>query len=263
MVGSDSVVPVVGPLSTSLEGINLFMQTIIAAKPWLYEPSVLPFPWRAEATTIQPGSRLKVAVLWDDGVVKPHPPVTRALSEVLERLRAMPNIQVVEWEPYKHDEAWSIIASLYFCDGAAEETASIDASSEPWLPLSTHIIKDNEHVKRHTIEELWFWQAKREAYRTEYARRWNETGSKNTLTAELEGMVDVILCPAGPSAAPLLNTAKWWGYTSQWNLLDYPALVFPVTKVDSSKDLADLSYTPRNERDRYNWELCEPSREIA
>ena len=259
MAGSDHIIPVIGPLSTSLEGIKVFMRTIIAAKPWLYEPSLLPLPWKEGAAAIEPGSKLKVAVLWDDGVVKPHPPVTRALREVSERLKALPNVEVVDWEPYEHEEAWSIIASLYFCDGAAEETASIDASGEPWLPLSTNIIKDNPYVKRHTMEELWFWQGKREAYRSEYARRWNETGRRRSPTAEPEEMVDVILCPVGPSAAPLLNTAKWWGYTSQWNLLDYPALVFPVSKVDPTIDLTDRSYTPRNEKDRYNWDLCELS----
>lgn len=42
-------------------------------------------------------------------------------------------------------------------------------------------------------------------------------------------MVDVILCPVGPGAAPPVDNAKYWGYTSQWNLLDYPSLVFPVS----------------------------------
>ena len=49
-------------------------------------------------------------------------------------------------------------------------------------------------------------------------------------------MVDVILSPVGPGAAPKLGTSKWWGYTSQWNLLDYPSVVFPVCKVDKLRD---------------------------
>ena len=69
-------------------------------------------------------------------------------------------------------------------------------------------------------------------------------------------MVDVILCPAGPGAAPPLDCARYWGYTSQWNLLDYSALIFPVTKVDQQKDLKDTSYEPRNDKDAYNHNLC-------
>lgn len=68
-------------------------------------------------------------------------------------------------------------------------------------------------------------------------------------------MVDVILCPVGPGAAPPLDCARYWGYTSQWNILDYPALVFPVTKVDTAVDKIDESYKPRNEKDEYNHQL--------
>jgi len=68
-------------------------------------------------------------------------------------------------------------------------------------------------------------------------------------------MVDVILSPVGPGAAPKLGTSKWWGYTSQWNLLDYPALVFPVDQVSLDKDSERVDYEPRNERDQFNWDL--------
>lgn len=65
-------------------------------------------------------------------------------------------------------------------------------------------------------------------------------------------MVDVILCPADPGVAPLLDCSRYWTYTSQWNLLDYPALVFPVTKVDPVIDVWDQGYVPMNEQDRHN-----------
>ena len=59
--------------------------------------------------------------------------------------------------------------------------------------------------------------------------------------------MDVILCPYQQSAAPLLETSHYWGYTSIWNLLDYPAAVFPVSKVDPKLDNEQSSsYTPRS-----------------
>lgn len=100
---------------------------------------------------------------------------------------------------------------------------------------------------------MWAACVKRDAYRAEYAALWNSTASSPTL----EDQVDVILCPVGPGAAPKLETGKWWGYTSQWNLLDYPALVFPVDKVDVVKDGGKVEHMPRNERDRFNWDLWE------
>lgn len=72
----------------------------------------MPFPWKEEDAS--KGKKLKVAVLWDDGVVKPHPPVLRALNEVVEKLKAKGNVEVVEWKPYKHDLAWEIIVGSFF-----------------------------------------------------------------------------------------------------------------------------------------------------
>lgn len=262
MIGSEHIVPVIGPLSTSLDGIKIFMKTIIDSKPWLTETSLLPFPWRDGVDQLQPGAgrRLKVAVLWDDGIVKPHPPVQRALKEVVQKLKGKQDVEIVEWKPYKHDVAWEIIASLYFCDGAQEESEAIDASGEPWRPLSEFIIKDNPCVKSHSIRDMWGWTAKREEYRRAYAQVWNETATGIGPDGEQEGAVDVILCPVGPGAAPPLNHAKYWGYTAQWNLLDYPALVFPVTKVDQELDVVDGDYKPRNEKDEWNHKLCKLGR---
>ncbi len=75
-------------------------------------------------------------------------------------------------------------------------------------------------------------------------------------------IVDAILCPVGPGAAPPLGNSKYWPYTSQWNLLEYPAAVFPVTFVDQGLDLKDESYLPRNARDRFNHDLYEPSKYV-
>ena len=107
MIGSEAIIPTIGPLSTSLEGCKLFIKAIIDAKPWYKEPAILPIPWKEE--NFFAGKKLKVAVLWDDGVVKPHPPVTRALKQVVEKLKEKRNVEIVEWRPYKHDLGWELI----------------------------------------------------------------------------------------------------------------------------------------------------------
>ena len=60
----------IGPLSTTLDGVKLFMKTVLAAKPWTDDPSLVPLGWRDEKSYLQreSGNRLKVAVLWNDGV---------------------------------------------------------------------------------------------------------------------------------------------------------------------------------------------------
>ena len=259
MLGQEQIVAVIGPMSTSLEGVKLFMKTVIAAKPWLVESSLIPFPWRDQETYLgkNPGTKLKVGIIWDDGIVKPHPPVIRALKEIVNKLKEVRGVEVVNWKPYKHDEAWEIIASLYFCDGANEEKEAIEASGEPWRPLSEFIIKENPHVKHHSVADLWDWTMRREKYRRAYAKVWNNTAAGTGENGVLEGTVDVILCPVGPGAAPPIGQAKYWCYTSQWNLLDYPALVFPVSKVDSKVDVIEKDYKPMNAKDEFNYKLCE------
>ncbi|KAF2454224.1 putative glutamyl-tRNA amidotransferase subunit A [Lineolata rhizophorae] len=262
MMGQEQIVPVIGPLSTSLEGVRLFMRACLRQRPWVRFPSLLPLPWRegegwertAEGGCVK---KLKVGVLWDDGVVRVHPPVRRALKETVDALKKVEGVEIVEWKPYKHDLAWEIIASLYFCDGASEESEAIAESGEPWRPLSEFIIKQNPFVKKLSVSEIWDWTQKREEYRAAYAQRWNDTATRADENGVPTGAVDVILCPVGPGAAPLLETAKYWGYTSQWNLLDYSALVFPVTKVDPTVDVKEETYNPRNEKDEYNYNLCE------
>ncbi|KAF2246347.1 amidase [Trematosphaeria pertusa] len=240
MAGADVIESVLGPLSTSLTGLTLFMKTIVDAEPWLTEPALIPMPWRdIELPKDRP---LRIGVLWHDGVVRPHPPITRALKMATERLKEK-GVEVTDFEPYLHDEAWAILSSLYFTDGGEEDTEAINSSGEPWRPLSDWIIKDNPCVKKLDVGELTYWLEEREAYRKEYALHWKKSG------------IDALLCPVGPGVAPKHDTAKYWGYTSQWNLLDYPGVVFPVCKVDKEKDRLEEQGKPLSGHDKDNRKL--------
>ena len=103
----------------------MFMKTIIDSKPWIEDPSLLPLPWRGELFEglAGRGGKLKVGVLWNDGIVTPHPPVTRAMHEVVSRLKNSEDVEVVEWKPYKHDLAWE------FCVSHSARTAPSAVSS--------------------------------------------------------------------------------------------------------------------------------------
>jgi amidase len=253
--GPMGIACVAGPLSASRGGLRLVMKTVIDAKPWLTEPSLLPIPWREDRHFT---GKIKIGVLWDDGVVKPHPPVTRALKEVVAKLRGVPGVEIVDWKPYKHEHAWERIASLYYADGAAHNFELFAAGGEPMLPLTQFIVTENEHRKRLQIEDVWELMEKNAEYRKEYAAAWNSTATGVDEGGLPTGMVDVILSPTGPGAAPPVNQARYWGYTAQWNLLDYPAAVFPVTSVQPEVDHAE-EYEPRNSKDEFNYKLCQYS----
>lgn len=115
VIGCETILGTLGPLSPTLGGINLFMKTILAAKPWTGDPSLHQIPWRDNESHIYRDGkkRLTVGVIWDDGVVKPSPPVVRALQETVERLKACSSdVEVIEWKPYQQQEALDILVSL-------------------------------------------------------------------------------------------------------------------------------------------------------
>ncbi|KAJ4366843.1 hypothetical protein N0V83_007371 [Neocucurbitaria cava] len=243
MAGADTVETVLGPLSTSLEGLKIFMKSIIDSQPWLTEPALIPMPWRPY--TIPQDRPLKLGLLWSDDIVRPHPPVNHALQMIAGRLQEQ-GFEVCNFPPYLHDEAWAILASLYYPDGGEADSEDIAKSGEPWRPLSEWIIKENSCVKKLSVGELAYWFEEREAYRKEYALHWNKYG------------IDALLCPVGPGVAPKHNTAKYWNYTSQWNLLDYPGVVFPVCHVDQVEDLSPDYRKYMSGKDEENWKLWDP-----
>ena len=242
MMGEEQVVPVIGPMSTSLKGVKIFMKTLLDQKPWLIEPSLVPMPWKMNSQLRKDSNgkkKLRVGVLSDDGVVKPHPPILRGINSIVAKLKDCPDIEVTDFPPYKHDEAWRIIASLYFGDGASEEKEALATSGEPWRPMSEFIIKENPYVKALTVPEVWDLTIQRETYKAAYTRHWNSIGTgilgpddgqtstfPDVLSVDAEDkMVDVILCPAGPGCAPPLDCARYWAY-------DHQAMCHSVTFAD-------------------------------
>ncbi|CAF1313508.1 unnamed protein product [Rotaria sordida] len=243
-MGRESIIGVLGPLARKREDINLFMKTVLDTEPWLRDPSLVPIPWRS--ISLNP-KNLTIAVMWDDGVVHPHPPVIRALRETVEHLKKS-GIQVIDWKPIDHQKGWDLISALYFCNGAEEERSLMAEVNEKPLPL-TDWINNQPNVKKRNWIEMNELILEREHYRTLYAQIWNER------EVFFNSSIDCLLAPVGPSAAPLHGTAKWWGYTSIWNLLDYPAAIFPVTTVDLVKDQVEVNYKPRNALDSENYKL--------
>jgi len=255
--GADYVQTVLGPLCRTLEGIELFMQTVLDAEPWKLEPALVPLPWRSVDVRPTPARPLRLGVMWHDGVVLPHPPISRALTEFVERVKKLAHVEVVDFEAYKHDEAWAITSSLYFSDGGKADIAALEASGEPWLPLTKWIVETNPCVEELDRNSLEYWLEEKEEYRLEYAKAWNASGVWNAETGRWERTVDALICPVAPGVTTRPGTAKYWYYTSTWNLLDYPAMAFPAGKADKRLDVRVARTTYMSDLDRENWALCE------
>jgi amidase len=144
-----SIPPTQGPLSTSRSGLSLFMKSYLHYQPWIKDDSLVPLPWRT--VTLPP--RLKIAVMWSDGIVTPHPPILRALKHVAQTI-SHSGLDVVEWMPEGHDTCWDITQSLYFEDGGRAVEKILNDGEDKMLPLTRWLLKDNTNVKHQTVEEI-------------------------------------------------------------------------------------------------------------
>lgn len=150
--GKETIGACPGPMAVDRNALDLFMRVAVAAKPWRIDPSLTVKEWTPYKFTSPP----KVAIQWWDGVVQPHPPMTRALREVAEHCRNA-GMEVVDWdcEDLNHQEGWDILSALYFPDGGKEVLNLIAKGGEPVLPLTDFIIKEQPTIKDLTQHELW------------------------------------------------------------------------------------------------------------
>jgi len=120
-------------MANSLSGVKTFMTAVIGSKPWKLDPIVIPKPWSEDEWNLSEhggvGAQLCFAIMWDNGVVKPHPPLVRAMKAVkaaLERaghtgafpLLHLPIFKhdhpVIDWEPHRHLEIYKNAVFLSF-----------------------------------------------------------------------------------------------------------------------------------------------------
>ncbi len=212
MFGNECMPVSPGPICRSARDNAYYFRAMLATSPWLREPYIVPVPWRP----VQPGNRkIRIGVVTDDGIVRPHPPVRAALNTLSYKLSQQADFEVFPWTPYEHARGYEILRRIYFCDGGAENRATIASAGEPVCALSEWIMKPDVVVP-HTIPSLWKAQAERNKYRQDYLTHWNEHPDAP----------DFLLLPVGPGVATKHDTARYWGYTALFNLLDYPACAF-------------------------------------
>ncbi|EXJ81134.1 hypothetical protein A1O3_07422 [Capronia epimyces CBS 606.96] len=245
--GQESIRCVVGPLAAAgVDDLELFQRAVIDQEPWEIETSLAPLPWKRVA----PGKEFTVGILWDDGIVHPHPPITRGLQYAKKKLEAA-GIKVVDWEPFKHDLGWDIVSTLYFPDVAETQRAILAESGEPVLPL-TEWAFNYAKPKPLTVTENWEYNVKREKYRAAYHALMKARG------------VDYILSPTFVGVAPELGTSQYWNYTAIWNILDQPCVVFPTGLVqDPTIDKVEEAYVPRNKQDEREFKKYVPERFVG
>jgi Asp-tRNA(Asn)/Glu-tRNA(Gln) amidotransferase A subunit family amidase len=252
MVGQEGVPSVYSPMAKTLPDLRYFLETVITMKPWEYDFTVHPIPWR----TLSLPSKPRWGVLRDDGIVPPTPAVQRALDTTISALRSRGDDVVELTSTPSCYTALRLASRLLNSDAGETYTShflSFFESNDAGVAILSRIFSLPRFVKRiyafflrmrgdpitagliddlrsRSVPDQWKLVAEREATRAEWF-------------AYLKAQeVDFVLTPAHP--LPGLpegggrDTIGACGYTFLWNLLDYAAGVVPVGKVDARVDAA-------------------------
>ncbi len=85
--GQQAISTTIGILGHSVETLRLVLSSIVSTEPWLRDPYAVSLPWRLDKEgQVQQTQSLNIGFLEHDGIVRPHPPIARALRMVKEAL---------------------------------------------------------------------------------------------------------------------------------------------------------------------------------
>ncbi|KAL2793264.1 amidase signature domain-containing protein [Aspergillus keveii] len=230
------VIATAGPIASSIATIETYMQALSTTETWKVDPRAGPVLWNSAKCSFAAGRKLRIGFITDDGVVRPQPPIIRAVKEVVTALRAAGH-KVLEWDATCHARGFELFEKAVLSDGGAAAKRMTDLSGEPLI----------EGMYIGTAANLLSTPQLHELTSSRYLR-WKEAG------------LDALIMPVTPWVGykpwTWVKSHQYVGYTSIWNLLDWAAFTLPVTTVSRQKDepLDEtwVSYQPRNPSDEFN-----------
>ncbi|KAL1952417.1 hypothetical protein VTO73DRAFT_1566 [Trametes versicolor] len=269
MEGQESISSVLGPMTNSLEGVKLFTKAIIDARPWRKDPLAVRKEWSAREYALGDhgeGGKMCFAIMWDNGLVKPHPPLVRAMEIAKKALEAAGHT-VIDWENHRHLEIFENGQRIFVADDAQDLLNDCALSGEPLIqsmspetdaheyaldePLIRTIVGERRHLSAY---ELWELHKQKRGLRKSYLDHWEATVA-NTGTGR---PVDAIISPAAAYAACPHGCNSDFFYTELCNFLDYTASILPVTTVDKALDQRVAPHTFHNHEDEAVYKLYDP-----
>ncbi|KAL2007218.1 hypothetical protein VTN00DRAFT_8656 [Thermoascus crustaceus] len=249
--GQEHVPSAVGPMARDLDSLRYISKVIADGKPWTMDPRCSPLPWNEAAFQEIQSRPLVIGLILDDGVVKVHPPIQRALLELSAKLKAAGH-EIVSWDASDHLECIQIMDLYYTADGGEDIRRDVAAAGEPFIPHVEALVNRGKPI---SVYEYWQLNKRKVAAQKKYLDKWHAVRSPSGKR------VDILLAPTMPHTAVPHNGCRWVGYTKIWNFLDYSAVTFPVDKVRADKDkLPETPYKPRNELDAWNWNVYDLER---
>lgn len=235
-----------GPMCRSLRDMDLFMRVVLGCKPHLTDPRVVPIPWSGLKSSR--GTFFKIGIIDHDGFIEPQPPVKRAIAWAKEKLSDKTyerRFEIKTFLPYGAQEAWSKVRRAYYPDCGRPMLDAMRDSGEPIHPLTSWITKAAGDLGLQTVQDVNLARRERDEFRIAFAKHWQEQD------------VDIVIGPAFVGPASAHDTAFYWTYTSLYNYVDYPGVVFPTPIKGDAEDEYAADYVPRSDECKHVRELWE------
>ncbi|KAH7000751.1 amidase signature domain-containing protein [Ilyonectria destructans] len=245
-----------GPVCRSLDDLELFTSIINAYPRNKHDPTSVPVPWRQLSRDVVDG-KLTIGIMKWDRVVMPHPPVLRALEHTRKVLEKAGH-EVVDFSPpFDCWNAKQTTFDIYYQSGCGGTMSTLAAAGEPTIPAFADLLKVF-NVREQSAAEALKLNLKTRALKEQFLEAWNDTAHQATSGR----CIDALITPPAPAVGYPHDFNVYWGYTSLFNLIDYPSIILPIPnfKVDAQLDPTDTRYRPleTNPYDKPNHDLYDP-----
>jgi amidase len=234
-----------GPLAHSMRDIELFFRAVSEQRPWTQDHDVVPSPWSSITSLGGAGRKMRIGLVRRDGVIDPHPPISRLLHEVKDQLHGS-GVDVVEMDITPlFSQCQSLANAMFGVEGGNSMFDLLESSDEPLSPWLSTRLKRKPALELTKVQQL---HGKREALRKKFLSIWRDQ----------HGEIDAFICPVAPHPVPPIDRYNGVSYTSSFVLLDYPAGTVPVRMFEKSDMEGEMPDTkPLSNWDKVNRELCE------
>ncbi|KAI0706224.1 general amidase [Cytidiella melzeri] len=265
--GQESISSVLGPMANSLGAVKRFTKAIIDGKPWRLDPVVVRKPWNHEEYALVDhghGVGMCFAIMWDNDVVKPHPPIVRAMEITKKALEDLGH-RVIDWIPHRHMEIYNNVEHIFASDGGLDYRTECEKSGEPLMhsmsptdeqahhypleqPLAKVLVGEPTHISSY---ELWQLHKEKRNLRKSHLDYWeataSRTGTGRAVDAIISPVVGSVACPHGTNSDAF--------YTTLCNALDLACTGFPVMFSDKELDKRLPPHNFRNHEDEAIYNL--------
>jgi len=246
--GQEAIPSVCGPMGSNVNDLVLLMKTLLTEEAWLNDPDLVPMPF--DEKEYRNNGKLRVGYYVDDGFVPATPACARGVTDAVEALRRAGHI-IVEFTPPGVVEIMPLFFALLGADGMTTVLKSLEKDIyEDYVSSMLVKMKLPGFMKRliafavrnfkgdakaaqmvlnfreYNVAEYWKLIVQRNICRKNFFEAWRKQE------------LDVVICPA--HALPAVPHMSFNDitfaccYTALYNVLDYPAGVVPVTRVEQS-----------------------------